>query len=210
MARFQEAQLVAAAKRGDVAALGQLLEDQQHRLFNVCYRMVGNSDDAAELTQDAMLRVVEHIGQYDGRAAFGTWITRIAMNLAVSHLRKQRLRWAASLDHRSGGNGEDQSSPLRDQLADSREPEPHQSVQRDEMIAHLQTALDRIDDDLRAVLVLRDIDQMDYRQIAGSLAIPVGTVKSRLFRARLALRHEMFKICPPPEKNADAQAMTDG
>ena len=191
MAGPNEQQLVAAAMAGDQAALGQLLERYQTRLFNVCLRMLGNRDDAAEICQDAMLKVIEHVGDYRGQSAISTWMIRIAMNLSLSKLRKRAVRQAASLEVARAGH-EDQSSALRNQLTDHREPAAEQRVEQREAVAQLYVAMDRIEADFRAVLVLRDIDQMDYQQIADVLAIPIGTVKSRLFRARLALRQQLL------------------
>jgi len=198
--------LVDQAQNGDNCALGELLQSHQKRLFNTTLRMVGNPDDAAEVTQEAMLKVIEHIGDFNGQSSVSTWMTRIAMNLSFSYLRKRRIRQTVSLD--TGGSagpsgsrpgfGGDQLTPLREQIANRREPGPESRVQKDEMVAQLQFALDGLQDDLRAVLVLRDIDEMDYQQIAGVLAIPVGTVKSRLFRARLALRQKIAKRSTQP------------
>jgi RNA polymerase sigma-70 factor, ECF subfamily len=199
MAVANEPQLLSRIMRGDRGALGELLVHYQHRLYNVCLRMVGNRDDAAEVAQDTLLKVVEHIRDYNGQCAISTWMIRIAMNLSISHLRKRRLRRTASLEGTTGpagGNGEDQGTALREQIANPREPGPHQSVQQREMIGHLHQSLTRLDDDFRAVLVLRDIDELDYQEIADVLGVPVGTVKSRLFRARLALREEMFRVYP--------------
>ena len=206
MPDFHLQHLVDQAKADDQGALGELLQIHQKRLFNTALRMVGNHDDAAEVTQEAMLKVIEHIGDFNGQSSVSTWMTRIAMNLSFSHLRKRRIRQTVSLDTdgsagRSGshpGFGGDQLTPLREQIANRREPQPDSRVQKDEMVTQLQSALDVLQDDLRAVLVLRDIDEMDYQQIADVLAIPVGTVKSRLFRARLALRQEIFKRSTPP------------
>jgi RNA polymerase sigma-70 factor (ECF subfamily) len=201
MSCLNEPQLVARVMRGDRAALGDLLSAYQHRLFNVSLRMVGNRDDAAEVTQEAMLKIVEHIRDYNGKAAISTWMIRIVMNLSISLLRKRKLRQTASLEGAMPDNG-DQSAALRDRIADEREPGPEQSVQRREMIAHLHKALARLEEDFRAVLVLRDIDELDYSRIADVLGVPVGTVKSRLFRARLALRHEMLQVYPPARRVA--------
>jgi len=186
------------AKRGDQSALAELLRLHQHRLYHVVLRMVGPRDDAAEVTQEAMLKIIEHIGDFQGRSDIKTWMTRIAMNLSFSFLRKRRLRQTISLDTKghagtTGGLGNDQLTPLRHQLAHSSEPHPQLRIQQTEELDHLHSALGRLQDDLRVVLVLRDIDQMDYPQIAEVVAIPVGTVKSRLFRARLALRKELSK-----------------
>lgn len=197
--------------RGDQSALTDLLTAYQKPVFNVCLRMLSHRDDALEVAQETMLKIVEHIGDFNGRSDIGTWITRIAMNLSVSRLRRRKLRHTQSLDAGSNGSTsqgnwqDDQSTALRQEIADQRELGPDWNVQQREMIAYLQTAMTLIDDEFRAVLVLRDIDEMDYQQIAEVLSVPVGTVKSRLFRARLALRQEMFKLCPP-----DAKAVVDG
>jgi len=192
MVVLDEAQLVEAVARGDQTALGDLLDAYQQRIYNVCLRMLGNRDDAAEVSQEAMLRIIQHIGQFKGQSRLSTWIIRIAMNLSVSRLRKRKVRQTVSLD----AVDDDQSTALRDQLADEAEPGPESSVQEKEMLAHLHTALGLVDEQFRSVLVLRDIEQMDYRQIAEVLSVPTGTVKSRLFRARLALRRQLQKLCP--------------
>lgn len=207
MTQISEAKLVAAIRRGDQAALGDLLSRYQNRLYNICLRMVGDRDDAAELTQEAMLRIIQHIGDHQGHSALSTWMIRIVMNLSISHLRKRRRRHTVSLDadythsgggdgSGGGGDGEDQTAALRRRMADFREPCADQSVETHEMLEHLHEAMDRLDDDHKAVLVLRDIDELDYQQIAELLVIPVGTVKSRLFRARLALRELMMQRYP--------------
>ena len=91
-------------------------------------------------------------------------------------------------------DGEGRSQSLADRLEDGGNPSPVEGVQKREMLGHLQEALDRLDEEFRAVLVLRDINELDYQQIAEVLAVPIGTVKSRLFRARLALRQELAKL----------------
>lgn len=192
-----EQALLAKARKGDQHALGSLLVAYQDRLYSVCLRMVSHPDDAAEVCQDVLLKVVQGIGRFRGESGLATWMTRIAMNQSISHLRKRRIRRTVSLDQpsRSDPAGDDQASSLRHQLADSREPGPDQCVQDSEMLERLQQAIANLDDDFRAVLVLRDIEQLDYATIGQTLDIPVGTVKSRLFRARLALRQEVDRLC---------------
>jgi RNA polymerase sigma-70 factor (ECF subfamily) len=192
MSRTDESTLIDAAMRGDRSALGQLLGQYQHRLFNVVLRMVSNREDAADVTQEAMLKIVTHFDDFQGKAKLTTWMTRIAINQSISHLRKRRHRRTQSLDDDGGDNGW-RSRGAQD-TADDREPGPLERVQQKEMIAHLHRAMDGMDHDFRGVLVLRDIDQMNYQEIAQVLEVPVGTVKSRLFRARLALRQEMMRL----------------
>lgn len=189
--------LIEQVRDGDRAALGQLLEMHQNRLYSIALRMVSNRDDAAEVTQDAMLKIVQHIDTFRSEAQITTWMTRIVMNQAITRLRRRKLRDHASLDStRTTHPDSDQASSLRKVLEDHREPGPEQRVQEGEMIDQLLAAIDRLDTDFRAVLVLRDLEEMDYQQIADTLEIKVGTVKSRLFRARLALRQEMQKVAP--------------
>lgn len=197
MSQPSDTLLIEQARHGDRAALGQLLERHQDRLFNIALRMVSNRDDAAEVTQDAMLKIIQHIDTFRSEAQITTWMTRIVMNQAITRLRRRKRRDHASLDStRSNAPASDQASPLKKVLQDHREHEPAQHVQASEMIDQLLSAIDRLDTDFRAVLVLRDLEEMDYQQIADTLEIKVGTVKSRLFRARLALRQEMQKITP--------------
>ncbi|MEX2671989.1 MAG: sigma-70 family RNA polymerase sigma factor [Phycisphaeraceae bacterium] len=190
-----EKQLLALLQRGDRGALGELLSAYQHRIYHVCLRMVSSADDAAELAQDTLLRAVQHVDSFKGDAKFSTWLTRIAMNLSISHLRKAKLRNAVSLDHQHAAtNGEAQ--PLRDLIHQNHEPSPHSRVENSEQLDRLAGAMDAIDPALRSVILLRDLQGMDYQQIAEVLSVPVGTVKSRLFRARLALRKVMEAPSP--------------
>ena len=199
MSQHSDSLLIEQVRDGDTAALGQLLELHQNRLFSIALRMVSNRDDAAEVTQDAMLKIIQHIDTFRSEAQITTWMTRIVMNQAITRLRRRKLRDHASLDSaRTTGPDDDQASSLRNVLEDHRELGPEQRVQEGEMIDQLLRAIDRLDTDFRAVLVLRDLEEMDYQQIAETLEIKVGTVKSRLFRARLALRQEMQKIAPLP------------
>ncbi len=198
MPELSDSQLVEAAVAGNADALGQLLGRYQGRLYQVCLRMVSNRDDAAEVCQDAMLKIVEHIRDFRSGSAVSTWMIRIAMNLSISHLRKRKLRRTVSLDASASGsldnNGQEATgSALRLRLADDAEPRPERRVQVREMMERLHQALGRLEEDFRSVLVLRDIEEMDYQQIADTLSLPVGTVKSRLFRARLALRQELVE-----------------
>lgn len=199
--------LLEQIRLGDRAALGQLLLKHEKRLFNTALRMLSNRDDAAEVTQEAMLKIIQHIDAYRNEAQITTWMTRIVMNQAISRLRRRKLRDHVSLDSaRPSSDGEDQATALRRVLEDTRELGPDSGVEQSEMIHHLHTAIDRLDEDFRAVLILRDLREMDYAQIADVLEVKVGTVKSRLFRARLALRAEMHKL----ELSPDRHSIPDG
>ncbi len=169
--------LIRAYRAGDGAALGRLLRVYEQRVHATCWRFTRNHEDATDLAQQTFLNAIRHLDAFDGRAAFGTWIFRICTNACISHLRKEKLR---------RHQGEES---MRGEAAT--EPLPASRVQTDEMHQRLHEALASIDTDARAMLVLRDGQGLDYAEIASVLGVPVGTVKSRLFRARSTLREEI-------------------
>lgn len=193
----QDLLLVKAIQRGQSQAWSALLIRYQDRLFGVCYRMVGDREMAADLTQDAMVRIIEGLSTYDGRAKLSTWMIRVTMNVCLSKMRSEKLRRHASLDAPTGDRTGD-PRPAIDRLAasDMREPDPDLGVEGDDLRRLVAAALLRIAPEQRAILVLRDSRDLDYDQIAEVLNIPVGTVKSRLFRARAALREALESMSP--------------
>jgi len=192
----RETQLIAQVRRGDRGALGELLGAYHRQVYHVCLRMVSHPEDAADVTQDALAKAIEHIDSFKGDSKLSTWLFRIAMNLSISHLRKRKVRKAASLETagQQGDDGyDDQATSLKSMMIDGREPAPDHRVETDEQVERLHEAIGELDEDLRAAILLRDLQDMDYQQIAEVMGIPVGTVKSRLFRARLALRQKLNK-----------------
>jgi RNA polymerase sigma-70 factor (ECF subfamily) len=187
--------LLQKAQRGDRAAYGQVVVLYQDRLFNAVLRLVGDREEARELTQEAFTRGLMSLDSFRGDASPYTWLFRIAVNLAISQLRKVQRQRVFSLD--GSGNarqrdGEDQASNLMDRVARDRGGEsPLQRMERKERDDAVLAALGRLDAEYRAVLVMRDIEGFDYQQMADILSLPLGTLKSRLFRARLALRDEL-------------------
>lgn len=192
-----EAQWLRQAQDGDRSAYGQIVVAYQDRLFNAVLRMIGDYEEARELTQEAFVRGLEKLSSFRGDAGPYTWLFRIAMNLAITHLRKQRRRRTFSLDRpRSNGgdimDGEDnQAAGLLDRVSRSQEMTPEQGIEKRERDQQVLDALGRLDSEQRAVLVMRDVEGFDYQQMADVLSLPLGTLKSRLFRARLALRDEL-------------------
>jgi RNA polymerase sigma-70 factor (ECF subfamily) len=183
-----ELQLVDAHRNGDPEAISVLLRGYQRRVYAVCYRMVRNEDDARDLAQDAMVKILQGLDSYDGRSKLSTWVIRVTMNCCLSHLRKQRLRRHGSIER----EGPDLvSGEIAGPRSGGGELSPETRVEQTEMRDVLTRALHGLDPDTRAVLVLRDMQDLEYHRIAGVLDVPVGTVKSRLFRARLALRNAM-------------------
>ncbi len=198
--------LIRRARAGDRAAYGQLVIRYQHRLFNAVLRMVGDREEARELTQETFTRGLEKLGSFRGDAAPYTWLFRIAVNLAISQLRKVQRHRTFSLDrpgkagrngqHGAGGEGsssDDQAAGLAERIASSGDAaeQPDEAAERRERSQQVLAALGRLDAEYRAVLVMRDVEGVDYQQMADVLGLPLGTLKSRLFRARLALRDEL-------------------
>jgi RNA polymerase sigma-70 factor (ECF subfamily) len=207
----RERQLMDQVQRGDRGALGELLNAYSRQVYHVCLRMVSNSSDAADLTQDVLLKAIQHVDSFEGKSKFSTWLFRIAMNLSISHLRKRKVRRAVSLESSTNDDGHagapDQAFSLKAMIAEEREPGPHQSVETNEQIERVLAAVDCLDENLRSVILLRDLQDMDYQQMAEVLGVPVGTVKSRLFRARLALRQavsDMTDSNAEPRQSAEA------
>lgn len=141
--------------------------------------MAGDAETAADLAQDVAVKVIQGLPGFDGRSAFGTWVVRVAMNVCLSHLRKDRLR---------------RHAPLESERLGSPELPGPGGVERDEGAERLRQAFGVLEPDARAVLILRDVHDHEYGTIAEVLDLPVGTVKSRLFRARTALRAELERL----------------
>jgi RNA polymerase sigma-70 factor (ECF subfamily) len=186
--------LLKQAQAGDRAAFGKLVVLYQDRLYNALLRMVGDRDEAAELTQEAFTRGLANLDSFRGEAGPYTWLFRIAMNLAISELRKVKRQRTFSLDQSGKGknsHGKDQATGLIDRVRQNSSADPSAAMDQRERAEQVVAALGRIDADYRAVLVMRDVEQFDYQQMADVLGLPLGTLKSRLFRARLALRDEL-------------------
>lgn len=184
--------LVQRCLQGDPQAWQQLVESHHRRIYSICYRFTGCAADAEDLTQDVFLKVYRNLEQFHAeRGSFQTWLTSLTRNLLVDHFRRSRLeRGTSSLD--AGWQGSSTSSseqtpqtPL-DRLQDAR-PGPHEHSVRRQLQAMVQNALTQVSPELREAVILRDLKDMDYKEIALALKIPEGTVKSRISRGRMEL-----------------------
>lgn len=199
-----DAALLARHAAGDAEALGQLLQSHADRLYRLCLRMSHNAATAEELTQDTMVRIIAGLHHFDGRASFKTWITRITVNVCITHLRKTRghrsrppnpesqpaSRASSYYGRGSSPDGVDALSLTEDKC----EPSPAAGVQSSEAVADLLDALATLDPEHRTLLILRDQHEHDYAMLAEVFSVPVGTIKSRLFRARQMLRQAIESI----------------
>ena len=183
-----EQELVARAKGGDTDAFAQLVEENQNRIYSLALRMVGNPEDAADLAQEAFLSAWRGLERFHGEAAFSTWLYRLTSNACIDFLRREKRKRAAggvlSLDDTEEGATLD----LPDYDAD-----PHQHLERSEVRQAIADGLAGLSPEHRRVLALREISGLSYAEIADLLGLEEGTVKSRISRARLALRKKLVE-----------------
>lgn len=180
---MDESQLIAAAQNGDLPAFNQLVLRYQNLAYNVAYRILGDPDLAADATQDAFLKAFKALGSFRG-GAFKPWMLRIVTNTCYDYLRSAKRRPSDSLDD-AMESGE-HSPRLHD-----RGEGPDSYVERQELSQMIQWAISQLNYDQRAVVTLVDIQGFSYEEAADILGISIGTVKSRLSRARAKLRDIM-------------------
>ncbi len=188
---IDEAVLIEQCRHGDSAAMERLILRYQNRIYNAVLKICANVDDAVELTQETFVKVIENIDKFEARSSFYTWVFRIAVNLTLNHCKRSVRLGLRSLDADDGENDRQAKAGLKELLYDDSSPEPAEVAANKELCELVVKALTKLDDAQRAVIVLRDIEGMNYAQIADVLDIELGTVKSRLSRARNNLREIM-------------------
>ena len=190
---FDDATLVERCRNGDMRSFGLLVAKYQDRIFNMTYRMCGRRADAEELAQEAFLKALERIEQFRGSSGFYTWVFRIAANLTISHRRRAGRIHFRSLTGSDDFDGT-QAEALTASVAARRDPGPVSAAVSAETQLRVARALEELDDEFRLVVVLRDMEDMGYSEIAQVLDAPVGTVKSRLHRARCLLKEKLADL----------------
>lgn len=187
------ARLVRQCIAGDAQAWQQLVVSQHRRIYAICYRFTGSSSDAEDLTQDVFFKLYKNLASFDlQKGSFQTWITTLARNLLVDHFRRTRLdRASDSLD--ATFDGEEDGPTMADRLADTRDSQEQQFSSL-ELKTRIQGALKQLSPELREAVILRDLEDMDYKEIAQVLRIPEGTVKSRISRGRGELARLLQRI----------------
>ena len=176
--------LIEQCLKGDQAAWETVVRQNWRKVFNVAYKFVGKHDEAEDLTQDIFLKIFKALGTFDRRANFQTWIVSISRNLCIDHyrsVRKERQTIAREVDA-----GELQpASPERG---------PYQAAEHQDLRALLRQALQTLPTTLRTAVVLRDLQELSYQEIADHLGLPEGTVKSRINRGRIELAHQLKRL----------------
>lgn len=179
---MQDELLIRRAQRGDADAFEQLLLEHQKNVYNLCYRMAGNPDDAMDLSQETFLRAWRCLDQYQFASAFSTWLYRLCSNICIDFLRRRRRQQTVPLTFEDA-DGEEQTYAVPDA-----QPLPEEQVELKLTRETLAAAMAQLLPEHRAVLQLRVVNEMSYEQIADVLDIRIGTVKSRLSRARNQLK----------------------
>ena len=176
--------LIEQCLRGDQDAWEQIVRQNWRKVFNVAYKFVGKHDEAEDLTQDIFLKIFKALASFDRRANFQTWIVSISRNLCIDHyrsVRKERQTIAREID---AGD----LQPL------SHERGPHAVAEHQDLRAMLRVALQALPATLRTAVILRDLQELSYQEIAERLRLPEGTVKSRINRGRLELARQLKRL----------------
>lgn len=180
-----DVEIIAQARRGDPLAWEKLVGRHSRRIYNLCYRFVGKLDQAEDLTQEAFIKIFRNLGNYSPESGnFVTWIVSVTRNLLIDHYRQSKSeRMTVSIDQPLEA---DEDFTLLDTLPADR-PSPQAEVEQKEQAALLHRALKQLSPDLREAVILRDLEELTYEEIAVVLKIPDGTVKSRINRGRVEL-----------------------
>jgi len=185
-------ELVGMCQKGQLDAFEALVEKHQRKMLNIAYRMIGDYEAACEVVQDAFFSAYKAIRKFRGEAKFSTWLCSIVINLSKNRMKQMRTRL-----QREGPSIDDPVETEEGQLRrdpPSREPSALEQLEKKEIQTKVQACINSLDGEYREVLVLRDIQGFSYDEIRDILKIPDGTVKSRLFRARDALKDRLKEV----------------
>lgn len=182
MGTEMENSLLAKARQGNIQAFEELTSSYYTKVYNICYRMLNNPEDAVEQAQETFIKAFRYIKDFKGKCSFSTWIYRIATNTCLDFIRKNKNRRAVSLEQESF-----EDITLKDRLV-SDSPEPEKVAELNAQKAAIREAMSKMNEKNRVIIVLRDFMGLSYEQISETIEAPVGTVKSRISRARAELR----------------------
>lgn len=180
---MEERELIRRAQGGDVAAFEQLINEHQKRIFSIAYRVAGNPDDAADMAQEVLVKIFKNINKFKGDSKFSTWIYRVATNTCLDELKRLKRHKAYSLDQEL----ETEDGAVSVDVEDTA-PTPEQSAERKAIRSAVNSAIAKLGEEHKKVIILRDIQGFSYEEIAKMLNCSDGTVKSRISRARAQLK----------------------
>lgn len=197
-----DATLVCRAKAGELDAFEELVRRHERPVYSVAWRILQNSHDAEDITQQSFLNALEHLGEFRGDAAFGTWIQRIAMFAALKVLRKRRGLEMTSLEQATESSEGSEGVAHPEYIADWRQS-PEHLAQQNETQRLIDEALAQLDEKHRVVFVLRDVEGLSVKETAEALGLSESNVKVRLLRARLQLRELLTRAFGDPERRLE-------
>lgn len=175
--------LLEKAKSGDINAFEKLVEAYQKKIYNICLRMIGSTDDAYDLAQEVLIRIYKSISGFKEQSSLSTWVYRITTNVCLDEIRKRKLKRTVSLDQDIRLD----DSEIKREI-ESDDPPPDELAEKKEIKKTVASAISMLNEEHRTVIVLRDIQGFSYEEIAKITNCPEGTVKSRINRARQALK----------------------
>jgi RNA polymerase sigma factor (sigma-70 family) len=179
--------LIRRCLRGDQAAWDMIVRQYWRKVFNTAYKFVGRHEQAEDLTQEIFLKIYKSLDTFDRRANFQTWLISVSRNLCIDHYRRVRKE-RQTIDHQVDAS---ELSPV------SHEPSPMAGLERRDRVSLLRQAMAKLPDTLRTAVLMRDIQEMSYQEIADTLRLPEGTVKSRINRGRTELARHVMRLGGP-------------
>jgi len=186
-----ETEILKRCAKGHTEAFGSLVTHYQDVIFGVVYRMIANHEDARDVTQEVFIKAFKNIASFRARSRFATWLYSIAVNQAISHRRRQTAGSRAGGVQMSALQGRDETNSFQ---PPAHAAAPDQRLTTAETTRQIENAIASLDEDHRTVVLLRDIEGLDYNSISQALGCSRGTVKSRLHRARLELRRKLRNL----------------
>ena len=185
---MQESELINKAKNGDIAAFEELMRLHEKKVYTIAYKYMGNYEDAGDITQETFIKAYQVINTFREEASFGTWVSRIAANKALDELRKRKRFQTTSLEEEI----ELEAGSISKEIA-AEDATPEEYYLQQETGAYLQSLLDEMREEYKVVIIMREVEGRTYEEIAEALACSLGTVKSRLSRARNYLKEKIMR-----------------
>ena len=182
-----EAELIQQSCAGNMDAFEQLILQYERRVYTIAYKYMGNHEDASDMAQEAIIKAYQSIGSFRGDAAFGTWLGKITANQCLDELRKRKKRQTTSLEDTL----ELEEGSVKKEI-ESPAATPEEHAIRQETASYMQMLISELKEEYRAVVILRELEGYSYEEIADILSCSLGTVKSRISRARLYLKERIL------------------